>query len=320
MLRAVSACLEFAGAADLPDSLGHLDKLVIARERCTSMQDIVSYSETKMPESVYKIGSLEKALRLLEAIAERPASSLAELSRALEAPRAGVFRHLKALESLGYVETRKGTKQYVLGPRLIYLGVAARNHMRLPEIAHPQMVALRDEFNETVNLGVLAHADVIHIDVVSSTHPVKMAVQVGELTYCHCSALGKVLLAWSEPDVVARVIRERGLKSLTDRTIHGSADLDAALAKIRSQGFALDDEESAPGLRCVAAPIRDGSGCVAAALSLSSPADRLSLHDALRLAPRMIESANAVSRRLGWFGDSSIESRSASDAVIHSGR
>lgn len=143
---------------------------------------------------------------------------------------------------------------------------------------------------------------------------------VGLAVPLHCSALGKVLLAWSEPDVVARVIRERGLKPLTDRTIHGSADLHAALAKIRSQGFALDDEESAPGLRCVAAPIWDGSGCVAAALSLSSPADRLSLHDALRLAPQMIESANAVSRRLGWFGDSSIESGSASDAVIHSGR
>jgi IclR family acetate operon transcriptional repressor len=273
-----------------------------------------------VPDSVYKIGSLEKALRLLEAIAERPGSSLAELSRALEAPRAGVFRHLKALESLGYVETTKGTKQYVLGPRLIYLGVAARNHMRLPEIAHPQMVALRDEFNETVNLGVLAHADVIHIDVVSSTHPVKMAVQVGELTYCHCSALGKILLAWSEPEVISRVIRERGLRALTDRTISSPADFDTALAGVRSCGFALDDEESAIGLRCVAAPVRDGSGCVAAALSLSSPADRLSLEDALRLAPRMIESADAISRRLGWFGDAAIESGSTSDAIIGSGR
>jgi DNA-binding IclR family transcriptional regulator len=273
-----------------------------------------------MPDSAYKIGSLEKALRLLEAIAERPGSSLAELSRVLQAPRAGVFRHLKALESLGYVETRKGTKKYVLGPRLIYLGAAARNHMHLPEIAHPQMVVLRDEFNETVNLGVLAHSDVIHIDVVSSTHPVKMAVQVGERTYCHCSALGKVLLAWNEPDVVSRVIRERGLPPLTDRTIHTQLDLDTALADIRSHGFAVDDEESALGLRCVAAPVRDGSGCVVAALSLSSPADRLSLQDALRLAPRMIESANTTSRRLGWFGDSSIESGSASDAILHSGR
>ncbi len=256
-----------------------------------------------MADRIYKIGSLEKAMRILEALADSPRSSLAEISRSLDAPRAGVFRHLKALEALGYVEAAKDTKRYVLGSRLIYLGIAARGQMRLPQVAHAEMVALRDEFNETVNLGVLAGGEVIHIEVVPSTHPVKMAVQVGEKTYCHCSGLGKVLLAWSDPEVVAEATRERGLPALTERTIRTASQLEIALARTRSDGFTLDDEESALGLRCVAAPIRDDSGRVVAAISLSSPADRLSHDDALTLAPRIIDSACAISRRLGWFGD-----------------
>ncbi len=266
-----------------------------------------------MPDGVYKIGSLQKALRILEGIAESPGCTLAELSRSLDAPRAGVFRHLKALEALGYVETVKDSKRYVLGPRLIYLGVAARGQMRLPEIARGEMVALRDEFNETVNLGVLARGEVIHVEVVSSTHPVKMAVEVGERTYCHCSGLGKTLLAWSEPEVVAEAIRERGLPALTEHTIRTASQLDAALAAIRSEGFAMDDEESALGLRCVAAPVRDGTGKVVGAISLSSPADRLSKDHARRLGPRMIDAAGAISRRLGWFGETAEPAQTARD-------
>jgi DNA-binding IclR family transcriptional regulator len=273
-----------------------------------------------MPGGTYKIGSLEKALHVLEAIAERPDASLAELSRILNAPRAGVFRHLKALESLGYVKTREGTKRYVLGPRLIYLGVAARNQLRLPEIARPLMVSLRDEFNETTNLGVLAHGEIIHVEVVSSTHPVKMAAQVGERTYCHCSGLGKALLAWSEPEVVAHAIRERGLPVLTNRTISSPEQLADALAQIRSQGFAMDDEESAHGLRCIAAPVRDGTGRVIAAISLSSPAERLSQGDAIRLAPKVMEISDAISLRLGWFGGASHTDSSPSPALAHSGQ
>jgi DNA-binding IclR family transcriptional regulator len=260
----------------------------------------------QMPDSTYRIGSLEKALLLLETIADHPDASLAELSRILDSPRAGVFRHLKALEAMGYVRTREGTKRYILGPRLIYLGTAAHDQMRLPEIARPLMVSLRDAFNETTNLGVLAHREVIHVEVVSSTHPVKMAVQVGERTYCHCSGLGKVILAWSEPEIVDEIVRERGLPALTEHTISSPEELRTSLHRIRMQGFAMDDEESALGLRCIAAPIRDETGHVFAALSLSSPAERLSYEDAIKLAPRVIEASDAISRRLGWFSEAAM--------------
>ena len=201
-----------------------------------------------MSESLYRVGVLEKALLLLETLAEYPDSSLADLSRYLQAPRARVFRHLKALEAAGYVNQREGTKRYVLGPRLIYLGVAARDQVRLSEIARHPMVALRDRFNETIHLGVLSHGEVVHVEVASSTHPVKMAAEVGEYTCSHCSALGKVLLAWSDPGVVEVVIKEHGLPAFSPRTITTPEGLRAELAQIRERGFAVDDEESALGL------------------------------------------------------------------------
>ena len=269
----------------------------------------------QMSESTYRIGSLEKALRLLEALAEYPDTSLADLARILNSPRAGVFRHLKALEALGYVTTREGTKRYILGPRLIYLGVAARDSMRLPDLARPLMTSLRDTFNETTHLGVLAHGEIIHVEVVPSTHPVKMAAEVGERTYCHCSALGKVILAWSEPAVLDGIVKDRGLPGLTTHTIPSAGDMRSELDRIRSRGFAVDDQESAIGLRCVAAPIRDGAGTVIAALSLSSPAERLSQEKAIEVAPHVIETAVAISRRLGWFSEAADGSAPVRDPV-----
>jgi DNA-binding IclR family transcriptional regulator len=262
-----------------------------------------------MDESLYKVGALEKALLLLETLADSPDSSLAELARALQAPRARVFRHLKTLEAAGYVVQRDETKRYILGPRLIFLGAAATDQTRLPEVARPLMTALRDRFNETTHLGVLSHGEVVHVEVVSSTHPVKMAAQVGEHTFCHCSALGKVLLAWDEADVVEKIAREHGLPAFAPATITSLGALRLELRRVRARGFALDDEESAAGVRCVAAPVRDGSDRVVSALSLSSPAARLSRDEALTLASAVVEAADAVSHRLGWVAEAKADVR-----------
>jgi IclR family transcriptional regulator, acetate operon repressor len=256
-----------------------------------------------LAEDLYRVSTLEKALLLLETLAENPDSSPVDLSRLLGAPRGRVFRHLKALESAGYVAQREGTKRWGLGPRLIYLGAVAAEQTRLPEAAEPLMVALRDRYNETMHLGVLSHGEVVHVAVVSSTHPVKMAAQVGEHTWSHCSALGKALLAYSDPEVLDDVVRDHGLPAFAPGTITSKDALTWDLAQIRRRGFALDDEESAAGVRCVAAPVRDGTGRVVSALSLSSPADRLPRAAAFAVAPAVIEAADAISLRLGWVTD-----------------
>jgi DNA-binding IclR family transcriptional regulator len=250
-------------------------------------------------QTQYRIGSLERALLVLDTLAEVPDASVAELAQLLGVAKGSLFRHLKVLEANDYVQQSPETKRYSLGPRLLYLGHAARAQLRLPEVAAPLMTALRDRFNETVHMGVLSRGEVLHIEVVPSTHPVKMAAEVGDRTWAHVSGLGKVLLAWGDDDAIALVLRERGLPALTDRTIVDRQSLDVELERVRSRGYAIDDEESARGLRCVAAPVRDGRGAVVGALSLSSPAERLSLEAAEQAAAAVIETADAISRRLG---------------------
>jgi DNA-binding IclR family transcriptional regulator len=253
----------------------------------------------------YRIGSLERALLVLDTLAELPDASVAELAQLLGVAKGSLFRHLKVLEANDYVQQSPETKRYSLGPRLLYLGHAARAQSRLPEVAVPLMTALRDRFNETVHVGVLSRGEVVHVEVVPSTHPVKMAAEVGDRTWAHVSGLGKVLLAWGDDDAIESVLRERGLPALTERTIVDRATLDVELERVRSRGYAIDDEESAYGLRCVAAPVRDGRAVVVGALSLSSPAERLSLEAAEQAAAVVIATADAISRRLGWGGGSS---------------
>jgi len=267
-------------------------------------------------QSPYRIGSLERALLVVDTLAEVPDTSVAELAQLLGVAKGSLFRHLKVLEANGYVLQSPGTKRYSLGPRLLYLGHAARQQLRLPEVAAPLMTALRDRFNETVHMGVLSRGEVVHVEVAPSTHPVKMAAEVGDRTWANVSGLGKVLRAWGGDDAVEFVLRERGLPSLTDRTIVERAALEAELERIRSRGYAIDDEESARGLRCVAAPVRDGRGEVVCALSLSSPAERLSLEEAEEASAAVIETADEISRRLGWGGERAAGGRRRRKEVV----
>jgi DNA-binding IclR family transcriptional regulator len=262
------------------------------------------------PPHRYKIESLERGLLILEALGESPGASLMELVERLSVPKGTLFRHLQVLESHGYVIRDKASRRYTLGPRLIHLGFSARRQLNLADVALPFIELLRDRFNETVHLGVLDQGQVVHIQAAASRHPVKMVSAVGERTWVHISALGKVLLAWSDPDVLERTLVERGLPRFTDQTLTTRPELDADLMKVRERGYAIDDEESSHGLRCLAAPVRGADGRVVAALSLSSPADRLSLGDAHAIAPAVRETADGISAELGWRGEVSAPAHS----------
>jgi DNA-binding IclR family transcriptional regulator len=248
----------------------------------------------------YKIEALERGLLILEALGAAPGASLMELVERLSVPKGSLFRHLQVLEAHGYVARDETSRRYTLGPRLIHLGFSARRQLQLGDVALPFIELLRDRFNETVHVGVLDHGQVVHIQAAASRHAVKMVSAVGERTWAHISALGKALLAWAGPDVLDRVVAESGLPRFTDQTLTTRPELEADLARVRERGYSIDDEESAPGLRCLGAPIRGADGHVLAAVSLSSPADRLSLGDAHAIAPAVRETAAGISVELGW--------------------
>ncbi len=237
-----------------------------------------------------------RALALLEAVAEGK-HNLESLAAAVSLSRSTAHRLLSTLVRAGYLrhEPREG---YTLGPRLIELGFKAHGQLHLPSLARPHLEWLAQVSQETVHLGVLDGPDVVYIDKVPGTRGLQMASYIGARMPAQATALGKALIS-TLPEEKWPEHFTPGLK----RTPHTIADLSRfreEIVHVTRCGYALDLEENEPGIRCIAAPIRDGSGRGVAAVSISSAVIYLSDERIAELAPLVLETARRISRELGW--------------------
>jgi len=249
----------------------------------------------------YAIGSLDRALLVIDTLAASPALTLTELVARVGASKGTVFRHLKVLEQHGYIVCG-ADKRYSLGPRLLQLGHIAHEQLALPKVALEPMTALRDRFEETVHLGVLIGDDVVHIESVASRQPLKMAAALGERTWPHVSALGKCMLAWQGEERVGELVAH-GLPRLTAQTLVELPELAQDLRAVRGRGYSIDEEESNVGLRCVGAPVHGADGAVIAAMSVSGPSERITRERVPEIGAAVVAAAHEVSRRCGWTED-----------------
>jgi DNA-binding IclR family transcriptional regulator len=271
------------------------------------------------PKSDYTIQTVCNALHLLEAFHDEAELGVSELSRRLDLHKNNVFRLLATLELGGYVEQSLATDRYRLGVRCLELGRSyARSHT-LNERCRPMLQALVGQLGETAHLGVLHRTSVesvegvpasvgfsvVHLEGIQPDNLLVTGSRVGRHLPIHCSALGKVLMASSDPatreEFARGVAPPNGLPALTDATLTDSHKLFDELRFVAGQGYALDLGECAVGLHCAAAPVFDGDGQVVAALSVSGPSVRLTesgLHS--EVAPELLASAAALSEALGY--------------------
>jgi DNA-binding IclR family transcriptional regulator len=252
------------------------------------------------PRPPYAAPAVETALSILETLGTVHSVGVTELARKLGLGKSSVYRLLATLVRRGYVEKNLQNDRYQLTYRLFAVGSPAADRFGLREAAHPVMERLAAETGETVNLGVLDGTRVVNLHKVESRHLLRMHMEVGGGVPAHATALGKVLLAALQPSDLTQRLGGQRLARLTRRTIGDRATLRRTLVRIRTQGFAIDDEECSLGLRCVAAPIRDHRGAVVAALSISGPSQRLPGQILPRLAENVQAAAQEVSRRLGF--------------------
>ena len=155
------------------------------------------------------------------------------------------------------------------------MGNAFLNRRDFIAIARPHMDALVEQCGETVNLGVLDDGEVVFISQVESREVMRMIVRLGSRSPVHASGVGKAMLASMSEQRIAKILERRGLARFTDQTIDNPTLLREELARVRQRGYALDDEEHAVGLRCVASAIFDENGQALAAISLSGPKARI---------------------------------------------
>jgi DNA-binding IclR family transcriptional regulator len=252
-------------------------------------------------ETGSRIQSVARALAILDALAEaRRELALHEIAERLALPKSTTHGLISTLRDFGYVEQCAFTAKYKLGLRLFEVGSVVALGWDVRTIAAPYIEKLLEEMRETVHLVILDKYEVLYIDKRESSESLRIASQVGMRLPAHCTGVGKVLLAHLSPQDRREVIAAKGLPRYTRNTLTDAASLEAELSRIREQGYSIDNEEIMDSLKCVAAPIRDQSGKVISAISLSGPISRMQgerFQTALKLVTK---TAAEISARLGY--------------------
>ncbi len=253
-----------------------------------------------MPKNdLYYIEVLGKALVVLDAFVklDKPRLSLQEITQQSELSKNTVFRILFTLGEHGFVV--KHNTEYELGGKVLELANTRMRRKDLSSVAGPFMDRLRDEFDETVNLGILDGVEIRYIDVRESHARFRLAERVGGSDYLHCTALGKAHLAYMPEERVQQLLKDGGMPRLTDRSITTASAMKGELARVRKLGCAVDREESMLGAYCVAAPILDSNGTPLAAISVSGPTVRFNENNLAAACMALLAASSEIRTQLG---------------------
>jgi DNA-binding IclR family transcriptional regulator len=272
-----------------------------------------------VPAARYTVDAAAKALELLSVFSFRePRLSLADLAMRTGIPRATAFRLLSTLEQSGFLVKVHGA--YQLGIKCFVLGNIVAGGLDLRETAHPHLVALRDSTRETTQIAILDHWQVVYLERMLSPLPAGfMRSRAGAILPAYCTGLGKTLLAFRPDAEVADWAATQRFPALTPRTITSARRLMKDLRGIRERGYGLDEEEREKGVCCIAAPVRNHTGEVVAAISVAGPRQRMPRELAgSDVASAVVDTANVISIDMGFI-ERPVESYDAASSA-HGGR
>ncbi len=241
------------------------------------------------------VEALARGLDILSAFdARHPQMSLSEVAAVSGLARPTARRLLLTLQELGYVRSDEGS--FALTPRVLELGIAYASSLGLWGIARPHLEALVRQTGESSSMAQLDGSDIVYVARVSVPKIIALRVDIGTRFPAAVTSQGKVLLADLDPAALAAVLSQPTRSGLTGVADLPRAALAAELSQIRARGWALADEELAPGVRSVAAPVRDGAGRVLAAMNVTVHAAETSTEDLLsRHLPVLLRTASTVS-------------------------
>ncbi|GAA4444979.1 IclR family transcriptional regulator [Actinokineospora soli] len=245
--------------------------------------------------------SLDRALTVLSALGEGP-RTLDQLAEAAGVHKTTVLRLLRTLEAHHFVQ-RADARHYRLGATLFDLAARALDQRDVRRQAEPALRALNESTGHTVHLASYEGGEVVYIDKYESRHPVRMYSRIGKRAALHCTAVAKVLVSAFDEARRKEIADSITYTPMTENTITNAADYLAELTTVAERGYAIDDSEHEDFIHCVAAPIRDQSGAVLAAVSLSVPKVLLDRPGLLALIPELIAAADTASRACGWTPD-----------------
>ena len=240
-----------------------------------------------------EIQSLARGLKILDILGQNPDGiSITELSERLDVDKGSASRLVATLASHGYAERDEVTRRYHVGSQIVSLSRSVLNRLPLREAAKPFLRQLMERTGECAHLGVAAQGKVMYIDQVESPVTLRVNAQVGTMNPLYCTALGKILLAFSDLELPAE------MPAFTEKTITDFGTLKEHLEQVRRLGYAVDDEEFDTGVRCIAVPVFDFRNKLAGAIGVSGPATRVTLARLPEMTAAVIEIGKALSERM----------------------
>lgn len=246
------------------------------------------------------LSSVNNALRILKSFSIfEPTKKVSELAEELGVAKSTVSRLLTTLANEGFVVKDERNRGYRLGLSVVTLGGIVTSHLEIHKEAAPVLFKLVNDTGETSHLSILDELDTIYIHKEECSHPAGILTHLGRRNPSYCTSSGKVLLAFHDSDIVDKVI-ERGLVPYTETTITNPNKLKKEIETIRQQGYAVSTQELTPGIRSVAAPIRNYTGKVISAITVVGPIQRMKNGKISNIANKVMRAGKEASERLGY--------------------
>ncbi|MDR3672946.1 MAG: IclR family transcriptional regulator C-terminal domain-containing protein [Holophaga sp.] len=248
------------------------------------------------------VSAANRALAVLEELSKHRAIGLEDLSRTIKLAKPTVYRFLLTLQELGYARRVDGDR-WAMTLKLFNVGSRALDHLDLHSAARPVAEELAEDLGETVHMGVLEGDSAVYVLKIESRFTIRMFSRVGRRIPLYCTAIGKVLLAFAREEDRESALKGVRFLAFTKKTLTTRAALYAELARIREQGFALDDEEHEQGIHCIGAPIFDHTGAIVATISASWPGFRYQREEESDQVDKVKAAAQRISAILGHVQD-----------------
>jgi len=239
--------------------------------------------------------SVERAFSILEFLnSSKRGWNISEMSRKLNIPKSTTHVLVSTLDQLGYIKQQRSSRRFQLSPKMFGLGRNALTATALPEISLPRLRCLTQETRLTAHAGILEKNRVVFVQKVDGPGIIKFDTYIGKCSELHCTALGKAVLAFQPDETIQNVLANYSFDRFTKRTISSQAAFLNELARVRQQGYSMDDEEEELGIRCIAAPIF-AFGSVLGAVSVTGTTAQIRMDELDRLITATKSAAAKIS-------------------------
>lgn len=247
------------------------------------------------------IQAVERALKILDLFDEQDMElKITDISERMQLHKSTVHSLLKTLQVHGYIDQNTENGKYRLGMKLFERGNFVIHGLDIRKVAKRYLVDLSMKTGQTTHLVILDDKEGVYIDKVEGPLATILYSRIGRRIPIHSSGVGKALVAWKSEKELQSILDGYHYVAQTSKTITNERDFRKELEKIREQGYAIDNQENEPGVRCIAVPIRNHQGHVIAAVSISTLVSRVDDQELEHFLQLLKEAANEMSEQMGY--------------------